>query len=161
MFSRCRTRARAFSLVELVIVVVIIGIIGAIAIPRLSRGSQGAADNSLRANLSVLRRAIELYAAEHDNKFPTDETTITAQLTQYSDATGATSATKDSTYIFGPYIARGIPALPVGSNKGKNGFVGSQGGTTAGWVYDKATGAVSANLPSSEKDASDVPYNTY
>ncbi len=53
-------RKRAFSLIELVIVVVIIGIVAAIAIPRMSRGSEGAAESSLVADLSVMRKAIDL-----------------------------------------------------------------------------------------------------
>ncbi|MBX3358939.1 MAG: prepilin-type N-terminal cleavage/methylation domain-containing protein [Phycisphaeraceae bacterium] len=156
-----RTKPRAFSLVELVIVVVIIGIIGAIAIPRLSRGSTSASENALRGNLSVLRRAVELYAAEHDGKFPTDVTSITNQLIQYSDASGAVSATKTLTHVYGPYIAREIPALPIGSNKGQRAFVATQGGTTAGWVYDSATGAITANLPATEKDTEGNAYSTY
>ena len=158
MVHVARRSARAFSLVELVIVVVIIGIIGAIAIPRLSRGSASASDNALRGNLSVLRRAIELYAAEHDGKFPDDSTTIADQLLKYTDITGATSATKSATHIYGPYIANAIPALPVGSNKGSNAFVASQGGV-AGWVY--AGGTVTANLPDSEKDVPGTQYNKY
>ncbi len=62
-------RKRAFSLIELVIVVVIIGIVAAIAIPRMSRGSEGAAESSLVADLSVMRKAIDLYAVEHIGDF--------------------------------------------------------------------------------------------
>src|SRR5688572_23623915 len=112
-FTRNRN---AFSLVELIIVVVIIGIIGAIAIPRLSRGSQSAADNALRGNLAVLRRAIELYAAEHDNRFPT-EAQILQQLTTYTDLAGNPNGTKTSPFIYGPYIKE-VPPLPVGAAKG-------------------------------------------
>src|SRR5437764_14637069 len=89
---------RGFSLIELVIVVVIIGIIAAIAIPRLSRGSAGAADAALSGNLAVLRNAIDLYATEHGGSYPA-LATITTQLTQYTDATGTTSATKTATCI--------------------------------------------------------------
>src|SRR5215212_5983808 len=84
---------RGFSLIELVIVVVIIGIIAAIAIPRLSRGASGAADSALSGNLSVLRNAIDLYATEHGGSYPA-LSTFDTQLTQFTDASGATSATK-------------------------------------------------------------------
>ena len=63
-------RARAFSLVELVIVVVIIGIIAAIAIPRVSRLAESADEAALRADLATMRTAIELYAAEHRGTLP-------------------------------------------------------------------------------------------
>lgn len=150
---------RAFSLIELVIVVVIIGIIGAIAIPRMSRGASGAADSGLVADLAVLRGAIDLYKAEHGGSLPA-LSTFSAQLTTYSDDAGATSATKTSTYYLGTYL-REVPKLKVGSNKGQNGLVATQGGTTAGWVYDETTGTISANLPATEKDARGVAYSSY
>ncbi|MCC6322033.1 MAG: prepilin-type N-terminal cleavage/methylation domain-containing protein [Phycisphaerales bacterium] len=159
MFSSIRRNTRAFSLIELVIVVVIIGIIAAIAIPRMSRGATGANDNALLGNLSVLRKAVDLYQAEH-SAFPTDETTITNQLTQYTDAAGAVSATRTGNYIYGPYL-RAIPPLTVGAAKSQVAFVATQGGTTAGWVYDATAGTVKANCPDAEVDAAGKKYNTY
>lgn len=149
---------RAFSLVELIIVVVIIGIIGAIAIPRLSRGSQSAADNALRGNLAVLRRAIELYAAEHDNQFPT-EALINTQLTQYTSLAGAVNPTKDATHIYGPYL-KDVPPLPVGAAKGGKTIAGAPA-AGVGWIYVEATGAINANTTPLEEDDSGVAYNTY
>ncbi len=153
------SRARAFSMIELVIVVVIIGIIGAIAIPRMSRGAAGAADSALVADLAVLRNAIDLYEAEHGGDYPSFAA-FEDELTQFTSAAGATSATKDSTHIYGPYL-RSIPALKVGTNRGQNGIVATQGGTTAGWVYDEDTGTISANLPGTETDDRGVAYSSY
>ncbi|MCA9303862.1 MAG: prepilin-type N-terminal cleavage/methylation domain-containing protein [Phycisphaerales bacterium] len=150
---------RAFSLIELVIVVVIIGIIGAIAIPRMSRGASGAADSGLTADLTVMRTAIDLYKAEHGGTLPT-LADFEAQLTTYTDASGNDNATKSSTYYLGPYL-REVPKLKLGSNKGKNALVATQGGTTAGWVYDASTGSISANLPDTELDVQGVQYNAY
>lgn len=154
-----RASSRAFSLIELVIVVVIIGIIGAIALPRMSRGATGAADSSLVADLAVMRNAIDLYQAEHGGAYPSFSDFV-AQMTTYTDPLGAAQATKDTTHYLGPYL-RSIPELKVGSNKGKNGLIATQGGTTAGWVYDAATGNISANLPNTEVDARGVIYNNY
>ncbi len=150
---------RGFSLIELVIVVVIIGIIGAIAIPRMSRGAAGAADSSLVADLAVLRGAIDLYKAEHGGTYPSF-TNFVAQLTTYTDDAGNTNASKTTTFYLGNYL-REIPKLKVGSNKGQNGIVATQGGSTAGWVYDETTGTISANLPATEKDARGVSYSSY
>ncbi len=150
-------RARAFSMIELVIVVVIIGIIGAIAIPRMSRGAAGAADSALVADLAVLRNAIDLYEAEHGGDFPAFAT-FEDQLTQYTSAAGATSATKDATHFYGPYL-RSIPALKVGTNRGDNSVVAVAGGT-AGWVYDAATGSITANT-GAETDDRGVAYSSY
>ena len=157
MFAASRTRA--FSLIELVIVIVIIGIIGAIAIPRMSRGAQGAADGALTANLARLRNAIDLFQAEHAGTYP-DLVTTPNQLLQFTDDTGAVSATKTGNYIYGPYL-RALPPLPVGANKGKTACVATQGGSTAGWVYVAATGAISANCPDTEVDARGTKYNAY
>ena len=152
---------RAFSLIELVIVVVIIGVIAAIAIPRMSRGAAGASDAALSGNLTILRNAIDLYHTEHggtDSDYP-KVSKFRAQLVTYTDATGTANATKDTTYIFGPYLAE-VPVLPVGSMRGQNG-VAAAAGANIGWKYDETTGAISAALPDGEVDAAGKKYNTY
>lgn len=150
---------KAFSLIELVIVVVIIGIIGAIAIPRMSRGASGAADSGLIADVAVLRSAIDLYKAEHGGTLPAFAT-FEEQLTTYTSDAGVANATKTSTYYLGPYL-RELPKLKVGSNKGQSAIIATQGGTTAGWVYDASTGSITANLPGTELDVRGVAYSSY
>lgn len=160
---RMNRKARGFSLIELVIVVVIIGIIAAIAIPRLSRGSAGAADSAVSGNLAVLRNAIDLYATEHGGSYPA-LATFDTQLTQFTDAAGAVSATKTSTAIYGPYL-RKVPPLPVGANKNSvvvvDGSTGTAGAAAGGWFYNASTGDVKANCPDAEVDAAGKKYNTY
>jgi general secretion pathway protein G len=159
--QRYGQRYGGFSLIELVIVVVIIAIIGAIAIPRLSRGSAGAADSSLIGNLRILRSAVDLYASEHGGVFPT-ATSIAAQLTQYTDDQGNTSASKTSVFIYGPYL-RSIPPLPVGAKKGQNG-IATATGATVGWIYDATNGTIRANTTDSapvEADAKGTMYSSY
>ncbi len=150
------TLRRGFSLIELVIVVVIIGIIGAIAIPRMSRGATGASDSALSGNLAVLRNAIDLYETEHPGSYPA-VSTIVAQLTTYTDDSGAAQATKDATHIFGPYL-RSIPPLPVGAKKGSTG-ISATDGAGVGWIYVVATGAINANA--TESDARGKAYSSY
>jgi len=159
MHAHAPRRSAGFSLIELVIVVVIIGIIGAIAIPRLSRGAAGAADSALVGDLAVMRNAIDLYATEHGGTYPT-LANIEAQLTQYTDASGATSATKTATHIYGPYI-RKIPSLTVGAEVGESAFTASRGDADCGWVYDAATGDITANTSALEKDAAGTAYSDY
>lgn len=152
-----KSTRRAFSLIELVIVVVIIGIIGAIAIPRMSRGAAGAADSSLIADLAVLRNAIDLYHTEHQGTYPA-LATIEAQLTQYSDLSGTTSATKTASAVYGPYL-RSVPNLKVkGTGNASNGVDATIGGS-GGWVYDDTTGEISAN--STDTDDAGSSYSTY
>lgn len=152
------SRRRGFSLLELVIVVVILGILGAIAIPRLSRGSAGAADSALVSNLAILRSAIDLFSAEHNGAFPT-VANFSDQLLTFTDSEGTPNATKDSTYIYGPYL-RSIPALPVGSEKGSTG-VAAAPATGIGWEYDESLGTIKAALGDSETDSRGVQYNQY
>lgn len=152
---------RGFSLIELVIVVVIIGIIAAIAIPRMSRGAAGAADAALSGNLTILRNAIDLFHTEHggtDADWP-KVATFDAQMTTYTRLDGTANATKTGEFIFGPYL-RSIPALPVGSKKGKTG-VAAAIGAEVGWVYNETTGAIKAGLADAEVDANGKQYNAY
>lgn len=156
MFTNAKRRA--FSLIELVIVVVIIGIIGAIAIPRMSRGAAGAQDAALAGNLAVLRNAIDLFETEHPGIYPS-VANFTAQLTTYTDAAGAAQATKDTTYLYGPYL-RAVPPLPVGAKKGSTG-VAAADGAGIGWIYNETTGTIRANTAAGENDASGKAYSSY
>ncbi|MGD8453713.1 MAG: prepilin-type N-terminal cleavage/methylation domain-containing protein [Phycisphaerae bacterium] len=161
-----KNRKSGFTLVELVVVIVIIGILAAIAIPRLSRGSAGASSGALSANLSIVRNAINMYAAEHNSKFPT--ATIVDQLTTYSSLTGTTDATRSSTYKFGPYLAA-VPPCPVGENAGSATVLidatvtadppapDTSGGE--GWVYKPHTGEIAANT--NQNDDVGNPFKGY
>ena len=155
--GRGRRRNGGFSLLELVIVVVIIGIIAAIAVPRLSRGAAGAADSALTGDLAVLRNAIDLFATEHGGTYPT-VADIENQLTQYTDAAGVVSATRDATHIYGPYL-RKVPAMPVGDKKDGS-KIAAADGAGVGWIYDAATGKIAANS-TTEADVRGTLYKDY
>ncbi len=157
--NKRRNKGRGFSLLEVVIVVAILAILAAIGIPRMSRGSRGAGDAALRSNLSLLRNAIDLFTAEHSGAFP-GVATFATQLTSFSDELGATSATKTTTHIFGPYMRR-VPVLTVAAKKGKNGVSIAGAGADDGWVYDPNSGAIRPNTTATELDDAGVRYDTY
>ncbi len=150
-----------FSLIELVIVVVIIGVIAAIAIPRLSRGTDGAAESALIADLAVMRKAIDLYVTEHTGTLPT-LAGFEAQMLAYTDPLGNASTTSGGGFTYGPYL-RSLPPLPLGAKKGENGVKAppANGVGPYGWVYDQAAGTIVANTASSKMDANDLPFNEY
>ncbi len=108
-----------FSLVELVMVVTIIGVVAAIAVPRMSNVANRAAENALQVTLTNVRKAIDLYFAEHDSypgydpgtSTPSDDEFVN-QLLMYSNALGETQATRGSPFIFGPYLQSPFPTNP-------------------------------------------------
>jgi general secretion pathway protein G len=162
MRTQRKNRRNAFSLIELVIVVVIIAIIGAIAIPKMSRGAAGANDSALIQDLSTMRSAIDLFTTEHNGTAPSNATAATfiSQLTTYTDISGNTQATKDTTHIYGPYL-KSVPNLPVGTNKGINTvtITGPVGTGSFAWYFDGTT--VWANDTATDLDVKGVMYNTY
>lgn len=178
MSKRKKWTVRGFSLVELVIVIVIIGIIAGIAIPRVSRGSRGADEAALRSDLATLRSAIEYYASEHAGVFPGakaaggtyggvgSEDAFKNQLLMYTDADGNCAAAKDETHIFGPYLRKGLPPLPVGKNRG-NARVNTSNidpqvavDDGVGWVYCYTTGEIIANADDPDTSG-ELTYDLY
>ena len=164
-------RRPAFSLVELVIVVVIIGVIAAIAVPRISRGAKGAGDAALWGNLATLRKVVDLYAAEHGGDYPADdadEAVLIAQLTEKTDAEGNVGTTPE-VHIYGPYLRRGFPPVPVGPNTGVTGviltettpltIVIDESDAEYGWIYNYKTGDIITNTD--DLDARGVSYGSY
>jgi type II secretory pathway pseudopilin PulG len=147
-----------FNLLEVVIVAATIAILAVVGLPRTSRGSGAAHDSTLRSSLTVLRRAIDLYAAEHRGAYPTADK-IEEALTLYSDASGATSVMKTTSHIYGPYVCA-IPPLPVGSHEGQT-AISTADGPEIGWIYNPSTGAIRPNATDQEKDAADKLYNSY
>ncbi len=92
-------RRNAFTLVELVVVIMILGILAAVAAPKLLKTSQTATDNGLRQTLSIVRDAIELFAAENGGSLPP-----------------CTDATTSLQNALKPYIRGTFPKCPVGTN---------------------------------------------
>jgi len=177
-----KMKRTGFSMVELVIVIVILGIIAAIAIPRISSGTKNAGESALRANLATVRNAIDWYYGEHSTVFPGvkaaggsfgvagSQEAFTNQLLHYTKTDGTVSAALDAAFPYGPYVRGSFPALPVGSNAGKNNIKvvakaglleGTDTDDTSGWIYNSTTGQFIANLPDAEVGSDESPYNTW
>ncbi len=121
VIDHSRIRRRAFSLVEMVMVVAILGIVAAIAAPRMTTAARSATANALTANLASVRKAIDMYYAEH-GRYPgydpstglPDGTFFVKQLTMFTDLSGRPSATfSAATYRYGPYLRGPFPKNPT------------------------------------------------
>jgi hypothetical protein len=69
-------------------------------------------------------------------------------------------------FKFGPYLRKGIPPAPVGTNRGKTTVKVVTGtpayeSTNEGWVYSSDTGEVIINAPDTDVDEASVKYNSY
>jgi prepilin-type N-terminal cleavage/methylation domain-containing protein len=163
-----------FTLIEMLVVVIILGILAMIIVPQITVSTEDARLNTLQSNLTTVRSAIEVYAAQHGNRYPglyseADGTTavaddaaskasLLAQLTQFTDINGQTNATKDATFKFGPYMKLGqLPqnpyvadpaqAVDVACDFDQNDITAARvsDGGTAGWRYYAPLGLFFAN----------------
>lgn len=134
----------AFTLVELVVVIMILGILAGVAAPKLLNTSSQATDNGLKQTLSVIRNAIELYAAENAGTLP-----------PCSAAPGADFKTALADYIRGEF-----PASPLGSGAAITPTTGAPTANGAtDWMYSTDTGDFIANSTASDRDS--VTYASY
>ncbi len=124
-----------FTLIEMLIVIIILGILAMIIIPQIAVSTGDAKVNTLRANLSTVRNAIELYYHQHDSVYPgvilvdgsgpvmnagQAQAALVAQLTTYTELSG--NAAGDSATltapIFGPYLKTvALPENPFNISK--------------------------------------------
>jgi general secretion pathway protein G len=143
-------KRQGFTLVELVVVVMILGILAAVAAPRLLGTSGTATDNGLRQTVSVVRDAIERYAAQNGGSFP-----------------GTTEATFKT--AMAPYLRGAFPTCPVGANKNNGVDVTNvatvplpvNGTAATGWRYSYTTGEFIINSSANDNSATPVAYSTY
>ncbi len=124
---------RAFTLVEILIVVLILGILAAIAIPEFSNASGTARTNSVKSDLTILRRQIELFKLQH-NAVPPQITGMWTLLSTRSDTTETAVAAPTGT-AFGPYFL----APPPNPWNNLTGVSTAATDTAAGWYYTADT----------------------
>ncbi len=126
-------RRNAFTLVELVVVIMILGILAGVAAPKLLNTSKTATDNGIRQTLSIVRDAIELYAAENAGTLP--------------PCANATTSLQDA---LKPYIRGTFPVCPVGTQDDEvtstnTTPIVADGTPATGWKYNTSTGEFICN----------------
>jgi general secretion pathway protein G len=109
-----RNIKKGFTLVELLIVIIIIAVLAAIAIPKFSNSSMRSKESSLRANLKLVRNAIDLFRAD-TGAFPATMAGLTATTTSGLNPSSAAGCTIASTDWRGPYL-QAVPVDPVSGN---------------------------------------------
>lgn len=114
-------RARAFTMVEIMIVVVLLGVLAAIVIPGIAKSGTAARESVLASDLSLLRRFALIYKSQHLEVAPGYPNGNTAaaptndafreQATLSSNRGGQTAAQGTSGFDYGPYLSK-MPANP-------------------------------------------------
>ncbi len=165
MFSSPKSR-RGFTLIELMIVIIVIAILALIVIPKLASASVKAKESTMKANLGMIRNALEQFQGDTGYYPNTLEDMVKSTGAQGYDGTAAVSV---ATTYKGPYMRQ---QGGVGTNAGipKNPFITSAVSEVAGtaaptaatvpstaahWVYDKTTGKVWVNTFGTTTDGID------
>jgi prepilin-type N-terminal cleavage/methylation domain-containing protein len=152
-------RARAFTLIEILVVVVLLGILAAIVIPTIASSSTAAKQSALAVDLQLLRRVVLVYKYQHlevgpgypngqATAAPTEQAFID-QATMASNNSGQTAAVGTAGFSRGPYMAK-IPVNPL-NNKSSIQMLANgdnfpaNGDDSYGWICKPATSEIRAD----------------
>jgi len=149
-------RARAFTLVEILIVVVLLAVLAAIVLPSISRGTTIAKESALATDLGLLRRFVLIYASQHMEVapgYPNGDSTAVPTLAAFIDqamlssrASGQTAGVGTAGFPYGPYLSR-IPANPFNGLETVQMLANGQAfpavaDNSHGWVCKPETGEI-------------------
>lgn len=149
MFNSMNHLRRGFTLVELLIVIIIIAVLAAVAIPKFANSSTRSKEAALRAELRLLRNAVELFKND-TGCYPAQLSHLTVEAGSASvPATGKDSAAADKAIVAadfrGPYVST-ISKDPISS---------------AAFTYSTTAGSVGKITASSGTASDGTNYNTW
>ncbi len=152
-------KARAFTLVEILIVVVLLGVLAAIVIPAVANSSASAKASAVAQNLRILRRFVLIYKGQHlevspgypggiTSEAPTEEAFV-EQATLSSNELGQTEAIGTAGYNRGPYLMK-IPMnlinnLDTVEVLADGADFPAEPDDSHGWIYKPSTSEVRAD----------------
>ena len=138
-------RHAGFTLIEVLLVVVITAVLAGAIIPRFLGTADDAKTSSLKHNLHVMEAQLEIYRAQHLNRYPTIQDNALPQFIGATNTAGEIGQSGPK-YPFGPYVieapmnpfdgSKAVTAVAVPGQK-PSGVVNALGG----WQFDESTGA--------------------
>lgn len=166
-------KARAFTLVEILIVVTLLGILAATVITMASDSAISAKQSALATDLQLLRRFVLLYKCQHlevapgypngnTSAAPTEQAFID-QATLSSNSAGVTAAIGTAGFERGPYMQM-IPTNPLNGKRTVQVLLDGEAFPAAaddshGWICKPATSEIKAD--SAGADSSGKSYYDY
>lgn len=164
--AKMSQRARAFTLVEILIVVVLLGILALVVLPMVSGSAISARESAVAHDLNMLRRYVLIYTAQHlevapgypdgDRTQAPTEQVFVDQITLSSDASGHTAPPRTPGFPRGPYLQL-IPVNPLNHKStvqvlGDGDAFPANGDDSHGWIYKPATAEVRADCGASDEN---------
>jgi general secretion pathway protein G len=157
--GRIMKRARAFTLVEILVVVVLLGILAAVVIATVGNSTTSAKASALGTDLQLLRNFIMVYKSQHLEVapgYPNGDTTaapteqaFVEQATMSSNNSGQTAAVGTLGFGRGPYMQK-MPVNPFNNLStvemladGAN--FPANADDSHGWICKAATGEIRAD----------------
>ena len=149
-------KAKAFTLVEILIVVVLLGVLAAIVLPAFGSGAMSAKQSALSQDLRILQRLILIYKCHHlevTPGYPGGDTTAAPteaaffdQALMSSNAAGQTAAVGTPGFVRGPYLMK-IPTNPINNLNTIQMLADGEdfpesADNSHGWIYKAATSEI-------------------
>ncbi len=149
-------KAKAFTLVEIMIVVVLLGVLAAIVIPAIAGSTTSAKASALATDLQLLRRFILVYRSQHleiGPGYPDGDTTVAPteqgfieHATMSSNANGQSAPVGTAGFNRGPYVQK-IPVNPFNGKSsvqmlGDGEAFPAEADDSHGWIYKAATSEI-------------------